>query len=164
MKSFGALVSSHAALLRIVLALGVPAFATACDPYRTSGIAVAPRPATTSEGVADSTAMADAFAIARRIAVDHRLGGYDLTSDHERQEGFVVCHGYGEVSLCGKVQGREVQFRLWQKGFTLSPRASLLRDELVRALQARFGSDAVRLCGWSTSSVAERSGCFPHSK
>lgn len=161
MKSCGALVSPYAALLWIVLTLGVPAFATACDPVRTAGIAVVPRPAI-SERDADSTAMADAFAIARRIAVDHRLGSNDLTSDHEREEGFSVCHGYGEVSLCGKVQGREVLFRLWQRGFTLSPRALLLRDELVRALQARFGSDAVRLCGWSTSSVAERSGCFPH--
>lgn len=116
MKSFGALANSDWALLRIVLVLGVLAFAAACDPFRTAGIAVVPRSVTISERDGDSTAMADAFAIARRIAVDHRLGGYDVTSDHEREEGFVVCHGYGEVSLCGKVQGREVQFRLWQRG------------------------------------------------
>ena len=140
------------AILIIVLCSAV-----ACDPVQFAAFQAAPRQATP----ADSTTRA-IFALASRVASRHGL--QRVGSPHEaylEQAGWRECFGYSLIFLCGKVNGSEVQFRMWQRGFKFAPQATGIRVELLDSLRGHFPGLEVRECRWRLERDERRSGCPP---
>ena len=135
----------------ILMLLGTCCILAACDPVRSAAIQVAPRP----QQDADSTSQVAAFAVAERVAHSHGLA--QLGPNDRGPEDWTSCFGERSLFLCWKVKGREVQFRIREWGFHLSPVAEGIRDDLIAALRAKFGSARVRECRWRGN------GCAPLS-
>ena len=136
---------------RTLLLLGTCYTLAACDPVRSAAIQVAPHP----QQDADSTSQVAAFAIAERVA---RLHGLVQIGPNDRgPEDWTTCFGERSLFLCWKVKEREAQFRIREWGFHLSPLAEGVRDDLIAALRAQFGSVRVRECTWRGN------GCAPLS-
>src|SRR4051812_12865692 len=89
-----------------LLALGLCCIVVACDPVRTGGISLSPRP----DVLADS-AREQAFALAARLAERRGLA----PEWQPRAAGWRQCF-VGSLSLCGKATDRGVDFRLSQFG------------------------------------------------
>jgi hypothetical protein len=140
--------------MRKLIILAVCCGLTACDPIRFAAIQVAPRPA----GHADSTALAEVFAIAERVARGQSLR--PVAVEYDRTESWLACYGQNTTFLCWKAKDGEAQFRIRSAGFTLSPEGQAVRRALLETFRARFDSLRVRECEWCLESDRP-SGCAP---
>src|SRR5262245_8120766 len=128
-------------LARFVTLAVFSAVSTATTCSQTQGIAVAIGP----EFSLDSAASAG-FSVTERIAVRHGMSAMASTDSLATSN---RCFFRRSFSLCGKVKGRELQFRMIQSGTTrIVGFADTVRIELLDSLRSEFGIAQVRQCEW----------------
>lgn len=111
---------------------------SACDPLQSRALSLTPQPRE-ADGVADRVTAIAAGVAARNGMIPH------ADSPYQGEEGW-TCHIRGLFRMCLTPIAGEVQFLFTESGFSFSPTARDVWEQITTELSAEFGPMAVREC------------------
>lgn len=126
-------------VLRLASVAALGFVTAACDPMQTRGVTLAPTPAAHIGSLQDQ-----ALAIGNSVAMRHGLRP-EATTPFSDEVGW-QCYADAWIRLCAKPISGELQFHFAEPGFSFSPRARAVWEEVTAEMSAEFGPDAVREC------------------